>query len=60
MNQFQETALSGSQIQASGFAGGMVTPGYGDLTVALHDELFGVRDGVVETVFTVLGRGRLQ
>jgi len=35
-------------------------PGYGDLTVALHDELYGIRDGVVEAVFPLLGRGRLQ
>jgi D-serine deaminase-like pyridoxal phosphate-dependent protein len=35
-------------------------PGYSDVTVALHDELYGIRNGVVETVFPLLGRGRLQ
>ena len=34
--------------------------GYSDLTVALHDELIGIRDGRVETVWPLLGRGRLQ
>ena len=34
--------------------------GYADGTVALHDELFGIRDGVVEAVWPLLGRGRLQ
>jgi D-serine deaminase-like pyridoxal phosphate-dependent protein len=33
--------------------------GYGDTTVCLHDELIGVRDGVVEVVWPVLARGRL-
>ena len=35
-------------------------PGYSDVTVALHDELYGIRNGLVETVFPLLGRGRLQ
>ena len=34
--------------------------GYSDVTVALHDEIYGIRDGVVETVWPLLGRGRLQ
>ena len=33
--------------------------GYGDTTVCLHDEMVGVRDGVVETVWPILGRGKL-
>ncbi len=34
--------------------------GYSDTTVFLHDEMYGVRDGKVETVWPVLGRGRLR
>ena len=34
--------------------------GYSDVTVALHDEIYGLRDGIVETVWPLLGRGRLQ
>jgi D-serine deaminase-like pyridoxal phosphate-dependent protein len=34
--------------------------GYADTTVPLHDELYGVRDGVVEAVWPVLARGRLR
>ena len=34
--------------------------GYGDATVFLHEVLHGVRDGVVETAWPVLGRGKLQ
>lgn len=34
--------------------------GYGDMTVCLHDEVFGVRDGIVETVWPVAGRGRMR
>jgi D-serine deaminase-like pyridoxal phosphate-dependent protein len=33
--------------------------GYGDTTVCLHDTMVGVRDGVVETVWPVLARGKL-
>ena len=35
-------------------------PGYGDATVFLHDTLYGVRDGVVETVWEVSARGKLR
>lgn len=34
--------------------------GYEDTTVCLHDVLYGVRSGTVETVWPILGRGRLQ
>lgn len=34
--------------------------GYSDTTVVLHNELYGIRDGRVETVWSLLGRGRLQ
>lgn len=34
--------------------------GYHDQTTHLHDYLFGVRDGIVETVWPVAARGRLQ
>ena len=33
--------------------------GYGDNTVFLHDEIIGVRDGRVESVWAVQGRGKL-
>jgi D-serine deaminase-like pyridoxal phosphate-dependent protein len=34
--------------------------GYGDATVFLHDQLLGIRDGVVEVVWPIQGRGKLQ
>ncbi len=37
-----------------------LTAGYEDLTVFLHDQLFGVRAGRVEAVWDVQGRGKLQ
>jgi D-serine deaminase-like pyridoxal phosphate-dependent protein len=35
-------------------------PGYADLTVALHDELYGFRDGRLEVVWPIEARGKLQ
>jgi D-serine deaminase-like pyridoxal phosphate-dependent protein len=35
-------------------------PGCVDTTVVLHDELYGIRKGIVETVWPLLARGRLQ
>ncbi len=34
--------------------------GYGDATVFLHDALYGVRKGIVETVWPISGRGKLR
>jgi D-serine deaminase-like pyridoxal phosphate-dependent protein len=34
--------------------------GYGDTTVCLHDEMIGVRDGIVEVVWPILGRGKFK
>lgn len=34
--------------------------GYGDMTVFLHDQLYGVRDGIVEVAWSIAGRGRLR
>jgi D-serine deaminase-like pyridoxal phosphate-dependent protein len=34
--------------------------GYGDSTVVLHDEMYGTRNGVVESVWPILGRGKLR
>ncbi|MEW6523588.1 MAG: DSD1 family PLP-dependent enzyme [Bacillota bacterium] len=34
--------------------------GYGDTTICLHDEVFGVRSGIVEVVWPVAGRGKLR
>ena len=34
--------------------------GYGDATVHMHDTLYGLRDGVVETVWAVQARGKLR
>jgi len=35
-------------------------PGYSDFTMILHRALFGIRGGVVETVWSIPGRGCLQ
>ena len=43
---------SGDQIE--------FVPGYSDATVFLHDCLYGVRAGRVESVWPVVGRGKLQ
>lgn len=34
--------------------------GYGDITVFMHDVLYGVRDGIVEAEWPIAGRGKLQ
>jgi D-serine deaminase-like pyridoxal phosphate-dependent protein len=34
--------------------------GYGDATVFLHDQLYGVRDATVEVVWPIAGRGKLR
>jgi 3-hydroxy-D-aspartate aldolase len=34
--------------------------GYTDSTVVLHDTLYGVRDGIVEVAWEIVGRGKLQ
>ncbi|HEV8308885.1 MAG TPA: hypothetical protein VGW35_14585 [Methylomirabilota bacterium] len=34
--------------------------GYSDSTVFLHDRLHGVRDGRVEVIWPILGRGKTQ
>jgi D-serine deaminase-like pyridoxal phosphate-dependent protein len=34
--------------------------GYSDATVCLHDQLYGIRNGEVETVWPILGRGKLR
>ena len=36
-----------------------IIPGYSDSTVFLHDVLYGIRDGRVETVWPLVGRGKL-
>jgi len=35
-------------------------PGYGDLTIVLHDEMYGLRGGRLERVIEVEGRGKLR
>jgi D-serine deaminase-like pyridoxal phosphate-dependent protein len=37
-----------------------VIPGYSDMTVFLHERIHGIRNGRVEVVWDVLGRGKLQ
>jgi 3-hydroxy-D-aspartate aldolase len=37
-----------------------IIPGYSDLTFVLHDRVLGHREGRVETVWPILGRGALQ
>jgi D-serine deaminase-like pyridoxal phosphate-dependent protein len=34
--------------------------GYADMTVFLYDKLYGIRDGIVEVVWEIQGRGKLQ
>jgi D-serine deaminase-like pyridoxal phosphate-dependent protein len=34
--------------------------GYGDSTVFLHDKLYGIRDGIVEVVWPIQGRGKIR
>ena len=34
--------------------------GYSDMTVFLYDQLIGVRNDIVEVVWPILGRGKLQ
>jgi hypothetical protein len=34
--------------------------GYTDTTTMLHDELYAIRDGRVEAVWPVLGRGKFR
>jgi len=34
--------------------------GYGDATVFLHETIYGIRDGIVETAWAVQGRGKLR
>jgi D-serine deaminase-like pyridoxal phosphate-dependent protein len=34
--------------------------GYCDSTLFLHDELYGVRDGLVEAVWPIAGRGKTR
>lgn len=34
--------------------------GYSDATVFLHDQMYGIRDGVVEAIWPILGRGKLR
>jgi D-serine deaminase-like pyridoxal phosphate-dependent protein len=34
--------------------------GYSDMTVFLYDQLIGIRNGVVEVVWPILGRGKVQ
>ncbi|MCZ6636554.1 MAG: DSD1 family PLP-dependent enzyme [bacterium] len=34
--------------------------GYSDTTVMLHNEIYGIRNGIVETIWPLWGRGKLQ
>ena len=34
--------------------------GYGDAAVFLHDKLYGIRDGIVEVVWAIQGRGKIR
>lgn len=37
-----------------------ILPGYSDLTAVLHNEFYGLRDGRLEVIWPLVGRGRLQ
>jgi len=34
--------------------------GYGDSTLFLHDKLYGIRNGIVEVVWPIQGRGKIR
>jgi 3-hydroxy-D-aspartate aldolase len=34
--------------------------GYGDITVAMHDHMYGIRDGIIESVWPISGRGKFN
>lgn len=55
------------QLELSGEARGLkigdrieLIPGYGDLTTMLHDEMYGFRNGKLEVVWPIVGRGKLR
>ena len=52
--------LSGEVSQPQVGATIEFVPGYSDAVIFLHDYLYGVRDGIVETVWPIIGRGKLQ
>ncbi len=37
-----------------------IIPGYSDLTNVLHNEFYGIRNGKLEVIWPLVGRGRLQ
>jgi D-serine deaminase-like pyridoxal phosphate-dependent protein len=37
-----------------------LVPGYSDMTNVLHNEFYGIRNGQVEVIWPLVGRGRLQ
>ncbi len=37
-----------------------LVPGYSDMTSVLHNEFYGIREGRLEVIWPLLGRGRLQ
>lgn len=37
-----------------------IIPGYSDMTNVLHNEFYGIRDGRLEVIWPLVGRGRLQ
>jgi hypothetical protein len=37
-----------------------IVVGYSDATVLLHETLYGVRNGIVETAWVVQGRGKIR
>ncbi|MCH2666409.1 MAG: DSD1 family PLP-dependent enzyme [Deinococcales bacterium] len=34
--------------------------GYGDITVAMHDHMYGIRNGIIETIWPISGRGKFN
>ncbi|MBI1902544.1 MAG: DSD1 family PLP-dependent enzyme [Planctomycetia bacterium] len=38
----------------------LLVPGYSDMTNVLHDQFYGIRNGRLEVVLPLVGRGRLQ
>ena len=50
----RRTPTSRSATRSSG------SVGYTDATVVLHETMYGVRNGIVEVAWPIVGRGKLQ
>lgn len=53
-----ETAVSNDNLKVGDTLEFIV--GYGDSTVMLHDDMYGIRNGMVETIWAIQGRGKIR